>query len=102
MSNLGLEQYLNKLGLQFYRTHVGDRYIIKKMLQSNAILGGEPSGHIIFSRHATTGDGALAALKLIECSLYYKKSVSQLFEDMTLFPQIIKIPKSGLKFPLRR
>ena len=99
MSNLGLEQYLNQLGLKFYRTHVGDRYIIKKMLQSNAILGGEPSGHIIFSRHSTTGDGALAALKLIECSLHYKKSISQLFEEMTLFPQIIKNTKVRKKIP---
>ena len=99
MSNLGLEQYLNKIGLKFQRTDVGDRYIIKKMLHSKAILGGEPSGHIIFSRHSTTGDGALAALKLIECSLYYKKSISQLFEEITLYPQVVKNTKVREKIP---
>ena len=99
MNNLGLEHYLNRLGLKFYRTDVGDRYIIKKMLQSKSILGGEPSGHIIFSRHSTTGDGALAALKLLESSLYYNKSISQLFKEITLFPQIIKSTKVREKIP---
>ena len=99
MSNLGLEHYLNQLGLTFHRTDVGDRYIIKQMLQSKSILGGEPSGHIIFSRHSTTGDGTLAALKLLECSLYYKKSISQLFKEINLLPQIIKNAKVREKIP---
>ena len=58
MSNLGLERYLDKIGLKFHRTDVGDRYIINQMLKTQSILGGEASGHIIFSRHSTTGDGA--------------------------------------------
>ena len=99
MSNLGLEHYLDQLGLKFYRTDVGDRYIIKQMLQSKSILGGEPSGHIIFSRHSTTGDGTLAALKLLECALYYKKSISQLFKEITLFPQVIKNATVREKIP---
>ena len=99
MSNLGLERYLNKLGLKFHRTNVGDRYIINQMLQSKSILGGEPSGHIIFNRHSTTGDGTLAALKLLECSLHYKKSISQLFQEITLFPQVIKNTTVREKIP---
>ncbi len=90
MSNLGLECYLKDLGLKFHRTKVGDRYIMKYMRENNSILGGEPSGHIIFKNHATTGDGALAALKMMECLAYYKKSVRSLTRDVNLFPQVMK------------
>ncbi|MCK5883193.1 MAG: phosphoglucosamine mutase, partial [Bacteriovoracaceae bacterium] len=63
MSNLGLERYIESLGLKFHRTKVGDRYIIEYMRGNGAKLGGEPSGHIIFRDHCTTGDGTLGALK---------------------------------------
>ena len=99
MSNLGLERYIEKIGLNFDRTDVGDRYIIEQMLKTQSVLGGEPSGHIIFSQNSTTGDGALAALKLLECSLYYKKSVSRLFQEINLFPQIVKNVKVKEKIP---
>src|SRR5690606_36476537 len=67
MSNLGLEKYVKKHELEFVHTTVGDRYIIEELRNHGAILGGEPSGHIIFQNFATTGDGTLAGLKFIEC-----------------------------------
>ena len=65
MSNLGLENYLNKLNIHLHRTNVGDRYILDKMIKSNSKLGGEPSGHILLSDFAKTGDGLLTAIKIL-------------------------------------
>lgn len=90
MSNLGLELYIKSLGLNFVRTKVGDRYIIEYMRSNGCILGGEPSGHIIFSKHSTTGDGALGALKVIESMKYFNLPLKKLVEEIELFPQIIK------------
>jgi len=90
MTNLGLELYLNSKGLKLHRTKVGDRYIIEYMRSNGAILGGEPSGHIIFGKHSTTGDGALAAIKVIEAMKYFNKSLKDLIVDICLFPQINK------------
>ena len=90
MSNLGLENYIKSLGLNFYRANVGDRYILERMKKSNACLGGEPSGHIILGKESTTGDGIKSALKVIECMKYYQKKLSELIVDFELFPQIIK------------
>jgi len=90
MSNLGLEKFVKSQGLDFLRTKVGDRYIIEELKTHNAILGGEPSGHIIFQNLSTTGDGALAGLKFIETMKFYSKSASQLVADIPLFPQILK------------
>lgn len=90
MSNLGLELYLKKLGLNFHRTKVGDRYIIEYMRSNKAIFGGEPSGHIIFGRHSTTGDGALAAIKVIEAMKFFNRPLKELLEEIKLFPQINK------------
>jgi len=90
MSNLGLELYLKSLGLNFVRTKVGDRYIIEYMRSNGCILGGEPSGHVIFSRHSTTGDGALGALKVIEAMKYFNKPLKDLVAEIELFPQTIK------------
>jgi phosphoglucosamine mutase len=90
MSNLGLELYLKSLGLNFVRTKVGDRYIIEYMRSHGCILGGEPSGHIIFSKHSTTGDGALGALKCIESMKYFNKPLKDLVAEIELFPQTIK------------
>jgi len=90
MTNLGLEVYIKSLGLKFHRTQVGDRYIIEHMKENGAIFGGEPSGHIIFKNNATTGDGSLAALKMIECMHFYNKSVSQMTSQVKLFPQLLK------------
>jgi len=90
MSNLGLELYIKSLGLNFIRTKVGDRYIIEFMRSNGCILGGEPSGHIIFSKHSTTGDGALGALKVIESMKYFKLPLKKLVEEIELFPQVTK------------
>jgi len=90
MTNLGLELYLNSIGLKLHRTKVGDRYIIEYMRSNGAILGGEPSGHIMFGKHSTTGDGALAAIKVIEAMKYFNKSLKDLIVDICLFPQINK------------
>ena len=90
MSNLGLELYIKSLGLKFHRTKVGDRYIIEYMRANRCILGGEPSGHIIFSKHSTTGDGSLGGLKVIEAMKYFNKSLKDLVSEVTLFPQVIK------------
>ncbi|PIP95741.1 MAG: phosphoglucosamine mutase [Bdellovibrio sp. CG12_big_fil_rev_8_21_14_0_65_39_13] len=100
MTNLGLENYLTSLGLKLERTQVGDRYIIEQMRKDGAILGGEPSGHIIFGRYATTGDGALAALKMVECLRFYNKKVSDLTRDVSLYPQLTKNSVVANKPPL--
>jgi phosphoglucosamine mutase len=90
MSNIGLELYLKKLGLKFHRTKVGDRYIMEYSRKNGALLGGEPSGHIIFFNHATTGDGTLAALKTVEAMKYFDRSLKDLSSDVELFPQVLK------------
>jgi phosphoglucosamine mutase len=70
---------------------------MERMQQTGAVLGGEPSGHIIFGHYATTGDGALAALKLIEAAHFYKKSVSKLVEEIVLLPHDVKSVKATHK-----
>lgn len=90
MSNLGLEKYVKKHDLEFVRTKVGDRYIIEELRNHGAILGGEPSGHIIFQNLATTGDGTLAGLKFIECMKFYGKKASELVADVELYPQVLR------------
>jgi phosphoglucosamine mutase len=87
MSNFGVEHYLQKLGLHFVRTSVGDRYIVEHMRNSGALFGGEPSGHLVFKRYSTTGDGILAALKVIESIKFYDKDLSELTNEIELFPQ---------------
>ncbi len=99
MSNLGLEQYCKKLGLNFYRSNVGDRYMIKDMIRNSSFLGGENSGHIIFSEYSTTGDACIAALKVVECVKYYKKSISQLVSDIPMYNQFNKSIAVSRKTP---
>ena len=100
MSNLGLENYIKSLGLNFSRTKVGDRYILERMKATGAKLGGEPSGHVVFADHSKTGDGILVALKAIECIKHYKKSLKELTEGIPLFPQITKNASIKQKLPL--
>lgn len=100
MSNIGLELYLKDLGLNFHRTKVGDRYIMEYMRGNKAKIGGEPSGHIIFFDHATTGDGTLAALKTVEATKYFKKEIDELASEIELFPQVLKNIHVGEKKPL--
>ena len=89
MSNFGLEKYVQSLGANFYRTKVGDRYIVERMLSNNSVFGGEPSGHIIFKEFSTTGDGILAALKVIECLKHYKMTLRELTSEVQLMPQVL-------------
>jgi phosphoglucosamine mutase len=90
MSNLGLEHALKKMGLKFFRTQVGDRYIVERMLQSGSLFGGEPSGHLVFKKYSTTGDGILAALKVVECMKHFNLSLQELSQDIELYPQKLK------------
>jgi phosphoglucosamine mutase len=90
MSNFGLEHFLQKQGLNFIRTAVGDRYIVEHMRQSGALFGGEPSGHLVFKKYSTTGDGILAALKVIESIKFYDKDLCDLTHEIELFPQVIE------------
>lgn len=102
MSNLGLERYILSLGLNFERTQVGDRYIMEKMRETSSLLGGEPSGHIIFRQFSTTGDGCLAALKAIEASKFYERPLDELVSKIKLYPQMLKNVMVGEKLPLEQ
>ncbi|MDH5581714.1 MAG: phosphoglucosamine mutase [Bdellovibrionales bacterium] len=100
MSNLGLENYIKSLGLKFARTKVGDRYIIEFMRENGSILGGEPSGHVIFNNFSTTGDGCIGALKVIECIKHFNRPLSELIKEVNLYPQITKSAQVTNKPPL--
>ncbi len=89
MSNLGLEKALGRLGISMLRTPVGDKYVLEEMLRRQADLGGEQSGHVIFREYATTGDGMLTALKLLETCVKEKTTLDALAADLTVFPQLL-------------
>ena len=89
MSNLGLEKALERVGITMLRTPVGDKYVLEEMLRCDAPLGGEQSGHIIFSKYSTTGDGMLTALKVLETSVRENASLDDLAADMKVFPQLL-------------
>jgi phosphoglucosamine mutase len=90
MCNFGLEHYLTQNGMKFIRTQVGDRYIVEHMRKEGALFGGEPSGHLVFKKYSTTGDGTLAALKVIESIRFYDKKLSELAAEIELFPQVMQ------------
>lgn len=87
MSNLGLEKYLSKNGIEVIRTNVGDRYVLEELIKSNLNLGGEQSGHTIFRDHSTTGDGLLTALMVLGIMCREQKSLHALLADYVRFPQ---------------
>ena len=89
MSNLGLHQAMKNAGGNVMVTPVGDRYVLEAMLKDNLVLGGEQSGHIIFSQYSTTGDGLITALKLAFALKQSGKKMSQLAKVMTRFPQLL-------------
>ncbi|MCL2571899.1 MAG: phosphoglucosamine mutase [Defluviitaleaceae bacterium] len=89
MSNQGLEVMCKNHGLTLHRTDVGDRYVLEKMLADNLALGGEQSGHIIFTKYSTTGDGILAGLLLVEIVIRNQKPLSELKTVMEHFPQVL-------------
>lgn len=90
MSNLGLESYLKRLGLELFRTDVGDRYIMERMKLSGSLLGGEPSGHLIFKNFSTTGDGIISALKVLECLHHYQRPLGELVQEVEVYPQELR------------
>ena len=90
MSNMGLYKALDQLGIGYEKTAVGDKYVAENMRQNGHIIGGEQSGHIIFGRYATTGDGLLTAIKVMECITESKQPLSVLASGMTLYPQKLK------------
>jgi phosphoglucosamine mutase len=88
MSNMGLETALKRSGIRMLRAPVGDRYVLEQMLAHNAALGGEQSGHILLPHLATTGDGLLTSLVVLDLMARSKKSISELTADLKVFPQI--------------
>ncbi len=90
MSNLGLERYLESLGLSLVRTAVGDRYVLERMREDGYNVGGEQSGHIILSDHSTTGDGLVAALQLLAVVKRQQRPVSEICHRFEPFPQLLK------------
>ena len=90
MSNFGLYKAFDELGIDYAKTKVGDKYVYEYMVKNNCRLGGEQSGHIIISKYATTGDGILTSLKVMEVMLAKKKTLSQLCEGLEIYPQELK------------
>lgn len=100
MANGGLEEYLTKLGLNTWRTAVGDRYVLNAMQQNNINLGGEPSGHIIYSKYSSTGDGIVAGLQILAYLLLYNCKASDIHGIFNSYPQMnLNIPYNA-KNPL--
>lgn len=90
MSNFGLYKALEREGISFEKTAVGDKYVYENMSQNGHCLGGEQSGHIIFSKYATTGDGILTSLKIMEVMLEKKESLKKLADEVEIYPQVLK------------
>ena len=90
MSNFGLYKALDREGIGYEKTAVGDKYVYENMSQNGYCLGGEQSGHIIFSKNATTGDGILTSLKVMEVMLEKKQPLDQLASEVEIYPQVLK------------
>ena len=90
MSNLGLFKALEQNGIDYLKTTVGDKYVNEAMVENGYVLGGEQTGHIIFSKHATTGDGMLTAIMLMEVILEKKQSLHTLCKGMRMYPQYLQ------------
>ncbi len=90
MSNLGLYKALDKKGIVYEKTAVGDKYVNANMVENGHSLGGEQSGHIIFSKYAVTGDGVLTSLMLMEVMLEKKAKLSELRKELKIYPQLLK------------
>jgi phosphoglucosamine mutase len=90
MSNFGLYKALDKVGIEYEKTKVGDKYVYECMVQNGYRIGGEQSGHTIFTKYATTGDGILTSLKLMEVMLAKEKPMSELAAPVVFYPQVLK------------
>lgn len=89
MSNMGLYRAFDKLGIYYEQTAVGDKYVCENMMENDYSIGGEQSGHIIFKEHAVTGDGILTSLMIMEAWLSEKRPLSQLTEELVIYPQLL-------------
>ena len=89
MSNFGLYKAFDEFGIDYAKTKVGDKYVYEYMMKYGCRLGGEQSGHIIFSKYASTGDGILTSLKIMEVMMARKKKLSELAEPLTIYPQVL-------------
>ena len=89
MSNFGLYKAFDELGISYAKTAVGDKYVYEYMVQNGCRIGGEQSGHIIFSKYASTGDGILTSLKMMEVMMARKKKLSELAAPLKIFPQVL-------------
>ena len=89
MSNIGLYKALDEAGIGYAKTQVGDKYVYENMVEEGNVIGGEQSGHIIFSKHATTGDGILTSLKIVETMMEEKETLAQLIEPVKIYPQLL-------------
>ena len=90
MSNIGLYKACDREGIKYEKTNVGDKYVYENMVQNGHSLGGEQSGHIIFSKHATTGDGILTSLKIMEVLLEKKTTLGTLASEVKIYPQLLQ------------
>lgn len=90
MSNFGLYKAFDELGIGYAKTAVGDKYVYEYMNQNGCRIGGEQSGHIIFSKYASTGDGILTSLKMMEVMMAKKAKMSQLTEGLSIYPQVLE------------
>ncbi|MBQ9022903.1 MAG: phosphoglucosamine mutase [Eubacterium sp.] len=90
MSNFGLYKALDAVGIEYEKTKVGDKYVYENMVQNGHRIGGEQSGHIIFTKYATTGDGILTSLKMMEAMLAEEKPMSELAAPVVFYPQVLK------------
>ena len=89
MSNMGLYKAFDRAGIQYQQTAVGDKYVCANMMEHDYVLGGEQSGHVIFKEHAVTGDGILTSLMIMEAMLSKEKQLSELTEDLKIYPQLL-------------
>ena len=90
MSNFGLYKAFDDLGFEYAKTKVGDKYVYEYMMMNGCRIGGEQSGHIIFSKHASTGDGILPSLMVMEVMKAKKKTLGELCKDLVIYPQVLK------------
>lgn len=89
MSNMGLYKAFDRAGIRYQQTAVGDKYVCANMMEHDYVLGGEQSGHVIFKEHAVTGDGILTSLMIMEAMLSKGKQLSELTEDLKIYPQLL-------------
>jgi phosphoglucosamine mutase len=90
MSNFGLYKAFDERGIDYAKTAVGDKYVYEYMMQNGCRIGGEQSGHIIFSKYASTGDGILTSLKMMEVMMAKEKPMSELAAPLHIYPQVLE------------